>query len=79
VGDSVAPSFTLPNGKEMRFFHKENRRNARKPTAEPSEASPDSLRALGLTWLPARPSPPRPNESDVPKLEHAIEMVAPKP
>ena len=79
VGDSVAPSFTLPNGTTMRFFHRENRRNAIKPKAEPDERRPDSLDALGMGWLPARPSPPRPTEADVPRLEHSAELIPPKP
>lgn len=79
VGNSIAPLFTLPDGKVMRFFHKGNARNARKPTTELSEPLPRTLEVLEMPWLPSRPMAPMPAEVDVPKLTQTVELVAPTP
>jgi len=79
VGDSVAPSFTLPDGRILRLFHSSQRRNARTPAAEPAENVPETLAGLGMHRLPQRPQPPHPNERDVPRIARTVELHAPVP
>ena len=79
VGDSVAPSFQLPNGQVLRFFHASKKRNSRTPYDEPAEKLPETLAAVHMNRLPARPAPPFPTERDVPKITQTVELVAPTP
>ena len=79
VGESVAPSFALPDGRIMRLFHASHKRNARTPFAEPAETLPETLSGLGMQRLPQRPPPPLPNERDMPKVAHRVELTPPLP
>lgn len=80
VGSSIAPeAIALPNGKMLRLFHSSQKRNARTPTPEASEARPDTLMMLGMVSLPPLLQTPCPDEHDVPRLSQTVELVAPRP
>jgi len=79
VGNSVAPSFALPDGRILRFFHASKRRNARTPYLESAEILPETLAGLGMQRLPSRPSPPIPNERDMPRITRKVTLEPPLP
>ena len=77
VGEYVAPSFMMPDGKLLRVFHSSIKRNARTPLPEPIEVMPDTLAGLGVDALPIKLSPLHLNEHDVPKTPEASALRAP--
>ena len=79
VGEYVAPSFMMPDGKLLRVFHSSIKRNARTPLPEPIEVMPDTLAGLGVDALPIKLSPLHLNEHDVPKTPEASALRAPFP
>ena len=79
VGDSVASPFTLPDGRVIRMFHTSCRRNARTPHPEQVERLPETLSALGMNALPARPFPVAPSERDVPRIVQTVSLLPPQP
>ena len=83
VGDSLFPSYPLPDGRTLRMFHRSHRRNAVAPPEEPAAPvyppPPDDLTALQLDGLPAAPPPTQPSKRDVPTLPQSIHLGAPQP
>ena len=79
VGDYVAPSFELPDGKILRLFHASRKRNARTPLPEPAENLPETLFALEMGSLPIKPPPITMNEHDMPTVPDAVALLAPQP